>query len=179
MLATRLAFVQLPHIFLLPPSFLPPSDTIQAIQVMFQPPLGSGYGNVLCWKWSPPERREELRNFICKEVPAFAMHDSSKLKRLLTVICKSNNNIWFSSSIEPFLFSLCCHAGRWSSVSTCVTGWPSTSSSPPPILRGESGSTSDALRWHTSGWPNFLTGGPQWVLDFDRGDGAGANGWSF
>lgn len=36
----RLAFVQLPHIVLLPPSFLPPSDIIQAIQVMFQPPQG-------------------------------------------------------------------------------------------------------------------------------------------
>lgn len=37
----RLAFVQPAHIVLPPPpSFLPPSDTIQAIQVMFQPPGG-------------------------------------------------------------------------------------------------------------------------------------------
>ena len=29
-----------------------------------------------------------------------------------------------------------------------------------------------------SGWANFLTPGPQWVLKFDRGAGPGADGCS-
>lgn len=28
------------------------------------------------------------------------------------------------------------------------------------------------------GWANFLTGGPQWVVKFDRGVGAAADEWS-
>lgn len=49
-------------------------------------------------------------------------------------------DVSFKSSTEPPLFPLCCHAGRWSSVFTCVTGWQSTSSSPHPTLPGESSS---------------------------------------
>lgn len=78
------------------PSFLPPSDTIQATQVMNIRP------GVVLWKRGPPP--EGSRS--CRTLPGPAKRESSELQRLSTVGEKNNSDDSNAQFISIFSFEL-------------------------------------------------------------------------